>query len=204
MPATQLRAASPTGSRTGTREAILALALDLLQARGFNAFSYQHIADRLGIRKAAVHYHFPTKADLGLALVAHYRTQFEDWRAAQMEKGAGPLDLLRGYMAISLHFLRDGGKACPLGVLEAEFASLPPPLREAVTALDTELREFLAGVLEAGRGAGIFRFDGPAADKVLVITASLQGGLHIARAAGARSFTRMLRQLERDLGITND
>jgi hypothetical protein len=30
----------------------------LIQTRGYSAFSYQDVADSLGIRKASIHYHF--------------------------------------------------------------------------------------------------------------------------------------------------
>ncbi|HEB58487.1 MAG TPA: TetR/AcrR family transcriptional regulator [Gammaproteobacteria bacterium] len=192
---------SPEAPRNRTRDNIVALAVNLIQERGFNAFSYQHIAAHLGIRKAAVHYHFPAKADLGVAVVEHYRRLFDDWREEQRQQGAGPVELLRGYMAISLHFLRNGGKACPLGVMEAEFPSLPEVMCKAVSKLDTDLRAFVAGILEDGRRKNVIHFDGPPADKALVVTAALQGGLHIARAAGARSFARLVRQLETDLGL---
>ncbi|MDP2026901.1 TetR/AcrR family transcriptional regulator [Sulfuriferula sp.] len=41
----------------------------MVQRRGFNDFSYADIANEVGIRKASLHHHFPTKTDLGLALI---------------------------------------------------------------------------------------------------------------------------------------
>ena len=52
-----------------TAEQILDTMQDLIQVRGFNAVSYQDIADRIGIRKASIHYHFPTKFALGAAVI---------------------------------------------------------------------------------------------------------------------------------------
>jgi TetR/AcrR family transcriptional repressor of nem operon len=48
---------------------ILDVAEHLAQVRGFNGFSYADIAAELGITKAAVHYHFANKSELGRALV---------------------------------------------------------------------------------------------------------------------------------------
>ena len=56
-----------------TDEQILNAAEDLLQRRGYNAFSYHHIAIQLGVRNAAIHYHFPSKEDLGVALVKRFQ-----------------------------------------------------------------------------------------------------------------------------------
>ena len=46
--------------KSETAEQILDLAETLIQTRGYSAFSYQDIADSLGIRKASIHYHFPS------------------------------------------------------------------------------------------------------------------------------------------------
>jgi hypothetical protein len=54
-------------ARTAAR--ILDVAERLAQVRGFNGFSYADIAAELGITKAALHYHFASKADLGEALM---------------------------------------------------------------------------------------------------------------------------------------
>ena len=62
--------------RSETAQQILDLAETLIQTRGYSAFSYQDIADRLGIRKASIHYHFPSKTDLGIAVVDRYAARF--------------------------------------------------------------------------------------------------------------------------------
>ena len=48
---------------------MLDVALDLFSEHGFAGTSLQDIADRLGVTKAAVYYHFRSKDDLLLALV---------------------------------------------------------------------------------------------------------------------------------------
>jgi AcrR family transcriptional regulator len=188
-------------SRTHTRENILDTAVALIQERGYNAFSYQHVSADLGIRNAAVHYHFPSKGDLGLAVVERYHRLFDEWVAENTGSGTDPLAMLRGYFAIPIRFARDGGKVCPLGVLEAEYKAIPDPMREAVRELDADIRSFLAQVLEQGRRQGVFRFEGAPEDKALVIVAALQGALQIARAAGIKTVSRVIRQIERDLGM---
>ena len=66
------RAASPTAAAT----AILDVAERLAQTRGYNGFSYADIAAQLGVTRASLHYHFPSKAELGRALVERYRGLF--------------------------------------------------------------------------------------------------------------------------------
>jgi AcrR family transcriptional regulator len=52
-----------------TRDRILAVALELFEAHGYHGTSVQAIADRVGVTKAAVLYHYPSKYDIlaGLA-----------------------------------------------------------------------------------------------------------------------------------------
>ena len=71
--------------KTDTRKRILDIAEQLLLSRGFNAFSYQHISSELGVRNAAIHYHFPKKSDLGVALIQRYRRRFRRFIEQQAE-----------------------------------------------------------------------------------------------------------------------
>ena len=64
------------GVRARTAARILDVAEGLVQVRGFNGFSYADISAEVGITKAALHYHFSAKADLGLALITRYAGRF--------------------------------------------------------------------------------------------------------------------------------
>ena len=69
-------AAGRVRDEAGTASRILNVAERLVQVRGFNGFSYADIAVELQITKAALHYHFASKADLGEALIARYADHF--------------------------------------------------------------------------------------------------------------------------------
>ncbi|MDQ8201502.1 TetR/AcrR family transcriptional regulator [Pelagicoccus sp. SDUM812003] len=55
-----------------TKERILDIALRHTQKAGFRGFSFRDLAAEIGVKSAAIHYHFPTKADLGRELAARY------------------------------------------------------------------------------------------------------------------------------------
>ena len=118
-----------------TRKRILDLAESLLLDKGFNGFSYKHIAEQLGVKNAAIHYHFPAKSDLGTALVQRYRRRFSKWIAQQQEQSLSPTEKLSGYFGITVSYLRHGGKVCPLGILETEFNVLPVMVRDEALSL---------------------------------------------------------------------
>ena len=177
---------------------ILDAAEELLQRRGYNAFSYHHIAVRLGMRNAAIHYHFPAKEDLGVALIKRYQERFRLWaeEAAQLDCA---WVRLRAYFKTYLKFLEADCRCCPGGMLGAEFDSIPEVMREESRRLMRQHYDWLTAVLEQGRSKAVLNFSGRAEDKAAEIGAALQGGLQIARLAGPERFHQVLAQLSQDL-----
>ena len=62
------------GTARDTRAEILAVATELFSEQGFEATSLREIAERLGITKAALYYHFPSKDDILRALLEPMHT----------------------------------------------------------------------------------------------------------------------------------
>jgi TetR/AcrR family transcriptional repressor of nem operon len=65
-----------------TKKQILDIAEDLLLDRGYNGFSYKDISSTLNIKNASVHYHFPKKTDLGVAIIQRATKRFEKWASS--------------------------------------------------------------------------------------------------------------------------
>ena len=57
-----------TDAAGSTRERILDVALDLFTTQGYDKTSLRQIAERMGFTKAAIYYHFSSKADILKAL----------------------------------------------------------------------------------------------------------------------------------------
>lgn len=188
-----------TDSRN-TKEAILNAAEDLLTRRSYNAFSYQHISVQLGIRNAAIHYHFPSKGDLGTALIKRYRQRFKDWIADMESRHADdPWALLEGYFDIYREYLHAEGRACPSGVLGIEFEAIPDDMRAETRLMLAEIYEWLISVLKRGRDSGRLRYCGTPEGKAIQLGCSLQGALQIARCTDANRFHQVVEQIETDL-----
>src|ERR1700685_2193697 len=92
--------------RSQTATQILDVAEQLVQTRGFNAFSYADVAAELKITKAALHYHFAGKAELGEALIARYAARFNDALAAVVLRVEDAPARLDAYAELSLDVLR--------------------------------------------------------------------------------------------------
>lgn len=169
------------GGDTAAR--ILDLAEELVQQRGFNGFSYRDIAAELGITTATLHYHFPSKADLGRTLIERYAQRFVSALAA-IESGASVAAArLEAYVELYAAVVRDH-RLCLCGMLAAEYATLPEGMREAVLGFFDANERWLTEVLEHGRASGEIHFEGPATDEARMIVSGLEGAMLLARPYG--------------------
>jgi TetR/AcrR family transcriptional repressor of nem operon len=194
---------SRRGGRRDTREAILECAEELLQRRGYGGFAYQHIAVQLGIRNAAIHYHFPSKEDLGITLVRRYRERFANWVAALPDQ-LDAWSRLQAYFSTYRAYVAERKSAddcllCPGGALASEFCALPEAMRLETRLLMRDAQDWLCATLEQGRRDGVLQFNGDALDKAIEIGAALQGGIQIARMSGIARFRQLLDQLALEL-----
>ena len=80
-----------------TRKQIVAVASEFVQAVGYNAFSYRDLAERVGIRTASIHYHFPTKADLGREIVQQHRRDNAEFFARVDSNGGTAFERMQRY-----------------------------------------------------------------------------------------------------------
>jgi TetR/AcrR family transcriptional repressor of nem operon len=163
-----------------TAAQILDAAERLVQERGFNGFSYADIARQLGVTKAALHYHFASKAELGNALIDRYAARF---LAALTEVDAERSDAgekLRAYAQLYADVFRDD-RMCLCGMLAADYATLPDPMRERVVRFFDDNEVWLARVLEEGRTAGTIRFTGSARAIARTLIGGLEGAMLVSR-----------------------
>jgi TetR/AcrR family transcriptional regulator, transcriptional repressor for nem operon len=182
-----------------SKRTILNMAEDLLQYKGFNGFSYANIASELGVKNAAIHYHFPTKEAMGVAVIKRYRDRFQLWINNSRVKDLPPEKKLDWFFGIYTDGRVDQGKVCLVGSMEVEFHTLPDALQTEVEALHRELLAWLGDTLAEGREAGVFRFYGEPANKAALILSSLQGALQMARALGTKRFRDVVAQLKLEL-----
>ena len=178
---------------TGTR--ILDVAEALVQTRGFNAFSYAHVAAELDITTASLHYHFPGKAALGQALMERYTARFLGALAELDAPTISAREKLQAYAALYASVLRDE-RFCLCGMLAAEYQTLPAAMQASVLRFLDANEAWLTAVLESGRAEKSLRFAGEARDEARMIVASLEGAMLIARPYhDARRFEAAAAQL---------
>jgi TetR/AcrR family transcriptional repressor of nem operon len=171
--------------RSDTAEQILDLAETLIQTRGYSAFSYQDIADSLGIRKASIHYHFASKTDLGIAVVDRYVARFAAGLATISADQSQPsMAMLDYYVEPYIAFAKTPDRICLCGALSGEILALPLEFRAHVDGFFRTHQDWLAGILKRGAARGEFALAAPPAKVARFIFSALQGALLVKRTTG--------------------
>ncbi len=165
-----------------TREQILDLAQGLVQTLGYDGFSFADVAGRVGLRKASIHHHFPTKADLGVELVARFRRDCSA-RLAALEAEADPGVRIDGFVSLFRETLQLG-RMCLCGILASGSVGLPPSIRAEVLAAIAEMEAWLARAIAWGRALGRFRDSGTPEAEARFFLGGLEGALLLARVHG--------------------
>jgi TetR/AcrR family transcriptional regulator, transcriptional repressor for nem operon len=176
-------AAKRTRETNDTAARILDIGERLVQVRGFNGFSYADVASELDMTKAALHYHFPGKAELGRALIERYTLRFTEALADIDERIPDAPDKLAAYAGLYSEVLR-GQRMCLCGMLAAEYQTLPDPMRDAVIAFIDLNEAWVEKVLSDGQRAGTITLAGPASDAARLIVGGLEGAMLVARPYG--------------------
>jgi len=172
----------PSRAPRDTQDRILDVAERLLQVRGFNGFSYADIASELRIRNASIHHHFPTKADLGVRLLARYRESFAHSLETIERAGGDARRKLRQYARLYANVVREKNRMCLCGMLASDLGTLPRPMRTGVKGFFDDNEAWLGRVLEEGRKSGVLRFGGSARAHARLVLSSLEGAMLVARS----------------------
>ena len=186
---------------SNTRETIIETAHRLLLQRGINGFSYRDIAEPLGVKNAAIHYHFPSKMDLVKALIEDNYAVLRKGTAEFMAYGGPARPQLEGLFEFTRHQCECGRPVCMLGALSIDFEELSEGVRRALDRFMQDSLAWLAKVLETGRKQGEFDFRGQARSKAAAILATIQGSRQLARIHGMETLEATFAQIRTDLGI---
>jgi len=189
-------------STRATADRVLDVAERLVQTQGYNGFSYADIAARIGITKASLHYHFPTKANLGERLILRYHEAFMGALELIEESKVDPADRLRLYVGLYAAVLRKK-RMCLCGMLAAEHVTLPKGMKVAVRGFFDANERWLADQLRAGLRAGSLRVSGEPRQVARVLLSSLEGAMLLARSCGEpERFDLAAQRLLADLGAS--
>jgi TetR/AcrR family transcriptional regulator, transcriptional repressor for nem operon len=171
----------PASDHSPAAQKILDVAERLAQVRGFNGFSYADIAAELSVTKASLHYHFPSKAALGSALIVRYQAAFAAALEAIDAKARGARDRLNRYVALYDNVMRND-RMCLCGMFAAESATLPAEMQQELRRFFDANERWLSTVLEQGHGDGELSFWDPPQERARIFLGALEGAMLVARS----------------------
>ena len=169
------------------KEALLKAAESRVRLGGYDNFSFRELASEVGIKSASVHYHFPTKADLGAELAHQYTDAFLAALgdpAAIKAKGENPISI---YTQLFRSALITDEKMCLCGLLGAQSESLPEKVRVEVKRFFSENLAWLAAAHSANGESD--------PNQAAIVTISLlEGAMMISKALDDHSHFELATQ----------
>ena len=134
---------------SSSKEAILAAARRTAQAHGYGGLNFRDLADEVGIKAASIHYHFPSKADLGAAVARRYWQDTAAGLESMLAETSDPVRCLRQYPDTFRKALENDNRMCLCSFMAAEHDDLPEAVkREVQTFADVNVA-WLSKVLSA-------------------------------------------------------
>lgn len=179
-----------------TKEALLDSAENAVRRSGYDGFSYADLAADVGIRKASIHYHFPTKASLALELMQRYHADMQKQLAAIDALAGNAGERLKGQISRYREALANGKKLCLCVAFSISTESLDTKLTDELNRYRTESIDWLKSVFDAAQADGsIVGIDDPLVEARACI-ATLEGAHLAARAeSNIRRFDEALQAL---------
>ena len=158
------------------KEQILNEAESRVRTGGYNNVSFRDLADAVGIKSASVHYHFPTKADLGVALAERYTDNF--MLSLGNAKNDSNDDPFASYIDLFRHALNVDKKMCLCGLLGAELDGLPTDVRLATRRFFERNLEWLSEAHQHKYGSS----KKAASTEAIKLISLLEGALLVSRS----------------------
>jgi TetR/AcrR family transcriptional repressor of nem operon len=186
---------------SNTRDQIIDKAFQLMLQRGLNGFSYRDISEPLGVKNAAIHYHFPSKMDLIKALIDENHQVLRRSTSEFMAYGGPARPQLEGLFAFTMNQCQCGRPICMVGALAVDYDDLSDDVKNANDLFMKDSVSWLTRVMEIGRDQGELSYDGDPMSKAVSILAMIQGARQMARVHGLDYLERIFEQIRIDLGI---
>ncbi len=163
---------------------ILDVAENLIQTQGYNAFSYKDISTLVGVKTSSIHYYFPTKADLGKAVVKKHIDALCDVLEQLIDNKnvSSKKKLERFINGIVANTFLDKQKMCLGGMLASDVLTLPDMIQNEVRIFFTRLENGIKRLLIEAVDRKEFQLDKKTIkNEALLILSLIEGALLLAR-----------------------
>lgn len=129
---------------------ILEAAEGLVRRQGFDAFSYADLEKAVGIRKASIHHHFPSKSDLAVALISRYTDKMRNQLDQIASSGGTAGEQLKDYVDLYRSASNGGSTLCLCVSLSAGTEQLAHPVLSILETYHQDSRDWLERLFVRG------------------------------------------------------
>jgi|SRR5690606_2731552 len=178
------------------REEIIQLADTLIRQKGYNAFSFYEISDKVGIKTASIHYHFPAKSDLGIAVVDLHIKNLNG--LIENLKSKSPTEKLAKFFSIYSNIQKES-KVCLVGSLATDFNTLESKLQDKLKEFSELMLGWVSSFLEEGKGQKVFQFESLPRTKALMIITNMLASVQLIRLTNTDDFKKIKENITNDL-----
>lgn len=179
-----------------TKEIIISIADEFIRDKGYNGFSFRDISKSIGIKTSSIHYHFPSKSDLGISVVD---SQIEKLEALKNKLiGQSPLAKLEAFFKI-YERIRVDNKICMVGALASDFKTLDSRVQETLKVLSSLILEWVIAILEEGKAQGVFHFDTTARTKAIMVISNMLAIVQLVRLMEDSDFENIKQAIIKEL-----
>ncbi|TPG38444.1 TetR/AcrR family transcriptional regulator [Flavobacterium pectinovorum] len=168
-----------------TREVIIDKADQFIRDKGYNAFSFKDISNDIGIKTASIHYHFPTKSDLGVATIKEHIARYEGLK--QNVANASPLTKLEAFLAVHTQ-IKYENKVCIVGSLATDLNTLDESIKDELKIFAQLIIDWITEILTEGLEQKIFDFQMAPRTKAIMIITNMVAIVQLSRLTDQNDF----------------
>jgi TetR/AcrR family transcriptional repressor of nem operon len=179
-----------------TKDVIINLADDFIRDKGYNAFSFNDISKGMGIKTASIHYHFPSKSDLGVSVIRKHRQGFEGLK--KKYEGKGPEKKLEAFFSIYSQ-LKSENKICLVGSLATDFNTVDKKVKSDLKLLAAQILDWVTEILIEGKQKRVFNFKMDPRTKAILIITNMLAIVQLSRLTTPSDVDTVKKAITREL-----
>ncbi|WP_150523433.1 TetR/AcrR family transcriptional regulator [Roseibium sediminis] len=130
-------------SAKDTKTELMDVADYLVRHKGADGFSYSDLSSVVGIRKASIHHHFPTKADLLTAIMQRYDSRVMEDLEAFSAQSRTVSEKLRRFVSFYRDALNGGDTLCMCVAYTVTHSELAEPTQAAIHTFRSRVAQWL-------------------------------------------------------------
>ena len=183
----------PVQDDNSRKSELVRVAAGLFRDRGFERTTVRDIGNAVGLQSGSLFYHFRTKEEILVAVMALGITSTTEQLRAALAAATSPREKVAALVNVHLHSLLGENQAA-LEVMLYEWRSVSPEQKPGLIVLRDRYEDLWQSALEEAVAAGLIRAEDPRLLRRMVL-GSLQWSVQWYKRDGALSVEQLAQQM---------